>query len=237
MWYCALMRYYQPFPAAIPLYEAGYPRVTHPSATNFEKQAFHRPFDLHVLGAPPAFILSQDRTLRPKYMGFEPVRSSQSIADRFRSIHMVLYRKRNFSGPPLGGLAKNKSKLDHFKWFDVCPDATQLVCPSSQYPVLKVHALRLIRSDRAARQGDILPDRRGAGGGNLGVHISYTIWDFQLYLLVIKRGPRFRDPLLRLSIEIGFQSLRPTACDRTLQSRQVLHQLRRHPRPWQRYTA
>ena len=40
---------------------------------------------------------------------------------------MVLYRKRNFSGPPLGGLAKNKSKLDHFKWFDVCPDATLIV--------------------------------------------------------------------------------------------------------------
>ena len=118
------MRFYQSFPTAIPLYEAGYPRVTHPSATNFEKQALHRPFDLHVLGAPPAFILSQDRTLRPKCMGFEPVRSSQFIADRFRSIHMVLYRKRNFSGPPLGGLAKNKSKLDHFKWFDVCPDAT-----------------------------------------------------------------------------------------------------------------
>ena len=37
------------------------------------------PFDLHVLGAPPAFILSQDRTLRPKYMGFEPVRSSQLL--------------------------------------------------------------------------------------------------------------------------------------------------------------
>ncbi len=82
------------------------------------------PFDLHVLGAPPAFILSQDRTLRPNMLGFEPVRSSQLLADRFRSIHMVLYRKRNFSGPPLGGLAKNKSKLDHFKWFDVCPDAT-----------------------------------------------------------------------------------------------------------------
>ncbi len=26
-------------------------------------------FDLHVLGTPPAFILSQDRTLRPKYVG------------------------------------------------------------------------------------------------------------------------------------------------------------------------
>ena len=108
-------------------------------------------------------------------MGFEPVRSPQFIADRFRSIHMVLLdRKRNFSGPPLGGLAKNKSKLDHFKWFDVCPDVTQLVCPSSQYPVLKVHALRLIRSDRAARQGDILPDRRGPGGGNLALHILFT---------------------------------------------------------------
>ena len=36
------------------------------------------PFDLHVLGAPPAFILSQDRTLRPNMLGLEPVRSSQS---------------------------------------------------------------------------------------------------------------------------------------------------------------
>ena len=31
--HCALMRFYQSFPTAIPLYEAGYPRVTHPSAT------------------------------------------------------------------------------------------------------------------------------------------------------------------------------------------------------------
>ena len=30
------MRFYQPFPAAIPLYEAGYPRVTHPSATKLK---------------------------------------------------------------------------------------------------------------------------------------------------------------------------------------------------------
>ena len=76
MRYRALMRYYQPFPAAIPLYEAGYPRVTHPSATNFEKQALHRPFDLHVLSTPPAFILSQDQTLmlkvliQPEYLAF-----------------------------------------------------------------------------------------------------------------------------------------------------------------------
>ena len=37
MRYCALMRYYQSFPTAIPLYEAGYPRVTHPSATKSTK--------------------------------------------------------------------------------------------------------------------------------------------------------------------------------------------------------
>ena len=30
---CALMRYYQSFPTAIPLYKVGYPRVTPPSAT------------------------------------------------------------------------------------------------------------------------------------------------------------------------------------------------------------
>ena len=110
------------------------------------------PFDLHVLGAPPAFILSQDRTLRPKYLGLEPVRSSQFIADRFRSIHMVLLdRKRNFSGPPLGGLAKNKSKLDHFKWFDVCPDAT-----------LEVSILAVSGSQGARPAADPVPPGRAA---------------------------------------------------------------------------
>ena len=61
----ALMRYYQSFPTAIPLTEPGSPRVTHPSATNisFHRSFFLCPFDLHVLGTPPAFILSQDRTL------------------------------------------------------------------------------------------------------------------------------------------------------------------------------
>ena len=41
-------------------------RVTHPSATKvYQKQAsFILPFDLHVLSTPPAFVLSQDQTLR-----------------------------------------------------------------------------------------------------------------------------------------------------------------------------
>ena len=137
------------------------------------------PFDLHVLGAPPAFILSQDRTLRPKYMGLEPVRSSQFIADRFRSIHMVLLdRKRNFSGPPLGGLAKNKSKLDHFKWFDVCPDATLGSVHPRSIRFSRCTPARLIRSDRAARQGDILPDREAEWDVNSTLHKSYTTYRF-----------------------------------------------------------
>ena len=47
---------------------AGYPRVTHPSATKLTRslpKIWQRltPFDLHVLSTPPAFILSQDQTL------------------------------------------------------------------------------------------------------------------------------------------------------------------------------
>ena len=57
------MGYYHPFPEAIPLLKAGCSRVTHPSATKLLKQAPIAPFDLHVLGVPPAFVLSQDQTL------------------------------------------------------------------------------------------------------------------------------------------------------------------------------
>jgi hypothetical protein len=39
-----------------------FPRVTHPCATPSRKRAF----DLHVLGLPPAFVLSQDQTLTLK---------------------------------------------------------------------------------------------------------------------------------------------------------------------------
>ena len=53
----------------IPPFGAGYLRVTHPFATlhgtKFTEANMHRfPFDLHVLSTPPAFILSQDQTLR-----------------------------------------------------------------------------------------------------------------------------------------------------------------------------
>ena len=58
------MRYYQSFRTVIPLFGAGHQRVTHPFAT--KDVLLHPPFDLHGLGTPPAFILSQDQTLRNK---------------------------------------------------------------------------------------------------------------------------------------------------------------------------
>ena len=62
------MRYYHKFLCAIPHLWAGYSRVTHPSAakllqTHPEGIVQMAPLDLHVLGTPPAFVLSQDQTL------------------------------------------------------------------------------------------------------------------------------------------------------------------------------
>ena len=52
------------FPQVVPLPRAGHLRVTHPSATLQTIRISSFSFDLHVLGTPPAFILSQDQTLR-----------------------------------------------------------------------------------------------------------------------------------------------------------------------------
>ena len=56
------MACYPAFPPAVRLVGVGCIRVTHPSATlTLPKDRL--PFDLHVLGLPLAFILSQDQTL------------------------------------------------------------------------------------------------------------------------------------------------------------------------------
>ena len=49
------------------MYGAGRSRITHPFATLTQEQAPGIPFDLHVLSTPPAFILSQNRTLHKKH--------------------------------------------------------------------------------------------------------------------------------------------------------------------------
>ena len=56
------IRCYPAFPPAIPERGVGCIRVTHPSATLTPPKG-RLPSDLHVLGLPLAFILSQDQTL------------------------------------------------------------------------------------------------------------------------------------------------------------------------------
>ena len=54
-----LMRYYLPFPEAIPhLRTCSHTLLTRPLLV-----VLLQPFNLHVLGLPPAFVLSQDQTL------------------------------------------------------------------------------------------------------------------------------------------------------------------------------
>jgi hypothetical protein len=76
------MRYYPLFRGAIPHSRVGYPRVTHPFAARLA-DCSAASLDLHVLGAPPAFILSQDQTLR-----FEPVNAADPVV---RWDHAVRY--------------------------------------------------------------------------------------------------------------------------------------------------
>ena len=57
------MAHYPAFPPAVRRPGAGCIRVTHPCATLAAPKG-RLPFDLHVLGLPLAFILSQDQTLR-----------------------------------------------------------------------------------------------------------------------------------------------------------------------------
>jgi hypothetical protein len=61
------IRYYRHFrkgvaPGAIPVSKVHYLFITLPFATNCI--LLYSPFDLHVLAMPPAFVLSQDQTLR-----------------------------------------------------------------------------------------------------------------------------------------------------------------------------
>ena len=57
------IRYYSPFPEAIPyLWAYSHALLTRAPLSTRPKPCF--PFDLHVLSLPPAFVLSQDQTLK-----------------------------------------------------------------------------------------------------------------------------------------------------------------------------
>ena len=74
-----------------------FPRVTHPSATDPRKG----PFDLHVLGLPPAFALSQDQTLKLKS---SISTKSQNVLDRVLTMARRFHRTCE--------LSKRKDKAD-----------------------------------------------------------------------------------------------------------------------------
>ena len=64
------------------MYGAGRSRITHPFATLTRRRTPGIPFDLHVLSTPPAFILSQNRTLHEKTMKRTENDSHKKIDDR-----------------------------------------------------------------------------------------------------------------------------------------------------------
>ena len=65
-------------------------RVTHPCAGRHLQQAEMLPLDLHVLGLPLAFILSQDQTLH-RYI-FNIIRRLKKIYDISHAIYSLILR-------------------------------------------------------------------------------------------------------------------------------------------------
>ncbi len=170
------IRYYPSFRAAIPGEGAGSPRVTQPFATRFPPER----------GAVRLACVRRAASVHPEPGSNSPSKicwasspsGPLSHADRFRSIHMVLFdRKRNFSGPPLGGLAKNNPSqtISNGSMSARMRPSEVSVHPRS-IRFSRCTPARSIRFDRAARQGDILPDRRGLWNVNSTLHKSYTIY-------------------------------------------------------------
>ena len=135
------------------------------------------PFDLHVLGAPPAFILSQDRTLRPKMYGLRarPVLTTFTLIGSVRFIWFCLIGK-GISRGRLSAALRKTIQVRPFQMVRCLPGCdTECVHPRS-IRFSRCTPARSIRFDRAARQGDILPDRRGLWNVNSTLHKSYTIY-------------------------------------------------------------
>src|ERR1700730_16824694 len=94
------MRYCRRFLAGIPHRKVDNPRDTHPSATHSLLSAF----DLHVLGTPPAFILSQDQTRHPVvYLSLSTERQKSMLSCDHGQVTLLLLLdliRRLFLFPP-----------------------------------------------------------------------------------------------------------------------------------------
>ena len=79
------IRHYHPFPGAIPNLKArSHVLLTRPPLTP------KGPFDLHVLGLPPAFALSQDQTLRLDEKFIPDWSSRLRKISRFDEVHPLI---------------------------------------------------------------------------------------------------------------------------------------------------
>src|SRR6187399_2620307 len=82
------MRYQRPFRDVIPHSKVGHPRVTHPFATLLIPCGTFA-FDLHVLGTPPALILSQDQTLKLNSLSPLPALRPRAERNSFNPISLL----------------------------------------------------------------------------------------------------------------------------------------------------
>lgn len=102
------MRYYPTFRLAIPHLKVCYLRVTHPFATLLAPEGAFS-FDLHVLGTPPAFVLSQNQTLHLNLKNF--IKTLQ-ILFKNKTLEDVI-----FVGPETMTIwfSKNRNRLVFYK--------------------------------------------------------------------------------------------------------------------------
>ena len=130
------------------------------------------PFDLHVLGAPPAFILSRiELSVQNVWASSPSGPLSSSLIGSVRFIWFYLIGK-GISRGRLSAALRKQIQVRPFQMVRCLPGCdTEVSVHPRSIRFSRCTPARLIRSNRAARQGDILPDRRGAGGGNRALHI------------------------------------------------------------------
>ena len=100
----------------VPVFRAGYPRVTHPFAALLTPEGAFS-LDLHVLSTPPAFVLSQDQTLHER------------VASRI-TWDMTQFPKEIGIVYPDFQTRECQSFLSLiYEWFEVCPVTRIIMSP------------------------------------------------------------------------------------------------------------
>ena len=140
---------YPGFPPAIPGRGAGRPRVTHPFAADRPPRGAGPPLDLHVLGAPPAFILRGGSSAR------------LACVRRAASVH-----PEPGSNSPFERLARPPSR----------PAARALAIPALLGCLLGIRLSRFVaRPLGGGARNQSTPRRAGAQGGGRGAHGTHTM--------------------------------------------------------------